>query len=118
MALEHNPAAERRGKAPCKSNIRTADSAVSKRSSKNFRRRPLGQAALFVLPPKSPKHSGCVERANAVSRYEFHQSCAGELSVGAPDIELAQFELLCNAYRPHQALGQMTPMQAYNQNFD
>ncbi len=66
----------------------------------------------LVLPPKSPKHSGCVERANAVSRYEFHQSCAGELSVGTLNVELARFELLCNAYRPHQALGQRTPMQA------
>ncbi len=48
--------------------------------------------ALFVLPPRSPKYNGCVERANAVSRYEFHQFYAGELSVGALNVELAEFE--------------------------
>ena len=74
--------------------------------------------ALFVLPPRSPKYNGCVERANAVSRYEFHQFYAGELSVGALNVELAEFERFYNAYRPHQALGQRTPMQAYNENFD
>ncbi len=50
--------------------------------------------------------------ANAAGRYEFHQSCVGELSVGALNAELAEFERLCNACRPHQALGQRTPMQA------
>lgn len=27
---------------------------------------------LFVLPPKSPKYNGCVERANGTPRYDFH----------------------------------------------
>ncbi len=48
--------------------------------------------ALFVLPPRSPKYNGCVERANAAGRCEFHQSCDGELSVGALNVELAKFE--------------------------
>ena len=48
--------------------------------------------ALFVLPPKSPNCSGCVERANAAGRCELRQSCAGELSVGALNVELAKFE--------------------------
>ncbi len=48
--------------------------------------------ALFVLPPRSPKYNGCVERANAAGRYEFHQFYAGELSVGALNVELAKFE--------------------------
>ncbi len=74
--------------------------------------------ALFALPPKSPKHSGCVERANAAGRCELRQSCAGELSVGALNVEPAEFERLYNDYRPHQALGQRTPMQAYNENFN
>ena len=74
--------------------------------------------ALFVLPPRSPICNGCVERANAVSRYEFHQFYDGELSVGALNAELAEFERFYNDYRPHQALGQTTPMQAYNENFD
>ncbi len=72
---------------------------------------------LFVLPPRSPNCNGCVERANAVSRYEFHQFCDGELSVGALNVELAEFERFYNDYRPHQALGQAAPMQAYNENF-
>ncbi len=50
--------------------------------------------------------------SNAAGRCEFRQSC-----VGALNGELARFEHLCNAYRPHQALGQRTPMQAYNENF-
>ena len=45
--------------------------------------------ALFVLPPKSPICNGCVERANAAGRCEFHQSCDGELSVGALNVEPA-----------------------------
>ena len=73
---------------------------------------------LFALPPKSPKYSGCVERANAAGRCEFHQSCAGEPGVGALNVELAEFERFYNAYRPHQALGQTAPMQAYNENFN
>ncbi len=64
------------------------------------------------------KYNGCVGRANAAGRYEFHQSCAGELSVGAPDTELARFERHYNAYQPHQALRQRTPMQACNENFN
>jgi len=35
----------------------------------------------------------------------------------AVEPELARFESFYNAYRPHQALGQMTPMQAYHENF-
>ena len=73
---------------------------------------------LFVLPPRSPKYNGCVERANAAGRYEFHQFYDGELSVGALNVELAKFERFYNDYRPHQALGQTTPMQAYNENFN
>jgi putative transposase len=30
------------------------------------------QLPLFVLPPKSPKLNGAVERANGSWRYEFH----------------------------------------------
>ncbi len=65
--------------------------------------------ALFVLPPKSPKHSGCVERANAAGRYEFHQLYDGELSVGALNVELAKFERFYNAYRPHQGSDKRRP---------
>ena len=36
MALDHNPAAERREKAPCKPNVRTADFIVSTRSATNL----------------------------------------------------------------------------------
>ncbi len=45
-------------------------------------------------------------------------STMGELSVGALNAELAKFERFYNDYRPHQALGQAAPMQAYNQNFN
>ncbi len=71
-----------------------------------------------ALPPRSPICNGCVERANAAGRYEFHQFYAGELSVGELNVELAKFERFCNACRPHQALRQTAPMQAYNRNFN
>ena len=60
----------------------------------------------------------CYSRAIATGRYEFHQSCVGEPGVGALNVELARFERFCNAYRPHQALGPLAPMQAHDQNFD
>ena len=71
-----------------------------------------------VCPVSKLCYMRAYSRANAAGRYEFHQFYDGELSVGALNVELAKFERFYNDYRPHQALGQRTPMQAYNENFN
>jgi len=37
--------------------------------------------ALYVLPPKSPKYNGVVERNNGISRDEFYSEFKGEFTV-------------------------------------
>lgn len=74
--------------------------------------------ALYVLPPKSPKLNGCVERANGTSRYEFYPFYYGQMSVGSLNLELQRYQHQYNHYRPHQALNQLTPMEYYNQHYN
>jgi len=63
------------------------------------------------LPPKSPQLNGCVERANGASRDAFYPFDLGDLNVGALNVELQQYQHHYNTDRPHQALGQQTPME-------
>jgi putative transposase len=66
---------------------------------------------LFVLPPRSPKLNGCVERAQRTHKEEFYQLLDPPDSlVELRRLLLAQ-ELCYNTVRPHQALGQLTPQQ-------
>lgn len=66
---------------------------------------------LFVLPPRSPKLNGGVERAHRTHVEEFYEvtDCTFEL----PDLthELLQWEHRYNTVRPHQALGYLTPLK-------
>lgn len=67
--------------------------------------------ALFVLPPRSPKLNGHVERANGTHASEFW-----ELSDAEPELEplraaLLAWETCYNTVRPHQALGYLTPAE-------
>ncbi|GKS58167.1 IS481 family transposase [Nitrospira sp.] len=64
---------------------------------------------LFVLPPRSPKLNGAVERANRTHTEEFFESYAGELDL--PTLRAAQrdWEDPYDHIRPHQALGYLTP---------
>lgn len=66
---------------------------------------------LFVLPPRSPKLNGCVERANRTHTEEFYQMSTAELTVAALGPELAGWERVYNTVRPHQALAYLTPRQ-------
>ena len=66
---------------------------------------------LFVLPPHSPKLNGCVERANRTHAEEFWQCYDGDLEVTAAQPALLAWEHRYNTYRPHQALGYLTPLQ-------
>lgn len=67
--------------------------------------------ALFVLPPRSPKLNGVVERANRTHTEEFFECYPGDFDL--PTLRTAQlhWEHLYNHVRPHQALGYLTPAQ-------
>jgi putative transposase len=66
---------------------------------------------LFVLPPRSPKLNGAVERANRTHTEEFYQVTPCSLEMKKLNRELRQWENIYNTVRPHQALGYLTPLQ-------
>jgi transposase InsO family protein len=66
---------------------------------------------LFVLPPRSPKLNGCVERAQRTHKEEFYQMLDPPESLDQLRRLLLAQELCYNTVRPHQALGQLTPQQ-------
>jgi putative transposase len=67
--------------------------------------------ALFVLPPRSPKLHGAVERANRTHAEEFYEVTAAEPTLEAFQAELRAWEIVYNTIRPHQALGYLTPAE-------
>ncbi len=67
--------------------------------------------ALFVLPPRSPKLNGHVERANRTHRNEFWELYDGDLEMPPLQQALRAWEETYNHLRPHQALGYQTPAQ-------
>lgn len=71
---------------------------------------------LIVLPPKSPKYNGGVERGNRIFREEFYaRKDLLSDSIGAMRCDLAKAVNKYNVYRPHAYLKGLTPMQ-YIQN--
>ena len=66
---------------------------------------------LFVLPPRSPKLNGAVERANRTHTEEFYQVHPCSLEMNQLNRELRDWERIYNTVRPHQALGYLTPHQ-------
>ena len=75
------------------------------------------EIALYVLPPKSPKYNGCVERRNATFKYEFYYRYVGDDNIDSVRVALQLYQARYNTYRPHQALKQDTPMNYYETNF-
>jgi putative transposase len=67
--------------------------------------------ALFVLPPRSPKLNGHVERANRTHRTEFWELYDGDLELPLLQAALQVWEQSYNHVRPHQALGYRTPAE-------
>jgi len=67
--------------------------------------------ALFVLPPRSPKLNGCVERANGTHTTEFWQITDEEPDLLPLRAALLMWETCYNTIRPHQALGYLTPAE-------
>ena len=65
---------------------------------------------VFVLPPRSPKLNGCVERLNRTAREEFWECYDLDLDLATVTPALRQFEERYNRVRPHQALQMRTPL--------
>ena len=63
---------------------------------------------LFVLPPRSPKLNGAVERAQRTHTEEFYQITDCSLEMAALNRELREWEKTYNTVRPHQSLGYLT----------
>jgi len=70
---------------------------------------------LFVLPPRSPKLNGHVERAHRTHTEEFYEVYDFPLEVAPLNRELQAWERVYNTVRPHQALGYLTPHQFLTQ---
>jgi len=70
---------------------------------------------LFVLPPRSPKLNGGVERANRTHTEEFYDLTDSTFELADLRPKLLQWETICNTYRPHQAHYFLTPLQFLKQ---
>jgi putative transposase len=66
---------------------------------------------LFVLPPRSPKLNGQVERANRTHTEEFYEITPFSLPIAELNRELQAWEQTYNTVRPHQALAYLTPLE-------
>jgi putative transposase len=65
---------------------------------------------LYVLPPRSPKLNGLVERMNRTSREEIYDLALHELtSIDEHNDLLRQQDYIYNHIRPHEALGLKAP---------
>lgn len=69
---------------------------------------------LFVLPPRSPKLNGGVERAHRTHTEEFYEVTNSTFELGDVRTDLLQWETIYNTVRPHQALGYLTPAMFLN----
>jgi putative transposase len=72
---------------------------------------------LFVLPPRSPKLNGAVERANRTHAEEFYEIVDSSFDLADLRPKLLQWEITCNTVRPNQALHYLTPFQSIEQLF-
>jgi transposase len=70
---------------------------------------------LFVLPPRSPRLNGHVERAQRTHKEEFYQMLDPPDTIQEVRKGLRTQEVVYNTIRPHQALCQRTPKQFYEQ---
>jgi len=77
------------------------------------------QVRLFVLPPRSPRLNGCVERAHRTHTEEFYEMVDSDFTITDLKDKLLEWEGIYNTVRPHQALDYLTPqqfLQRYKQN--
>jgi transposase InsO family protein len=74
---------------------------------------------LFVLPPRSPKLNGHVERAHRTHTEEFYEVTDANFEISELNRALLKWEEVYNTIRPHQSLGYLTPqkfLERYQQN--
>jgi transposase InsO family protein len=69
------------------------------------------QIPLFVLPPRSPKLNGHVERAHRTHNEEFYEVTPDRWTLPELNRQLLAWEHIYNTVRPHQALGYRTPLE-------
>ena len=70
---------------------------------------------LFVLPPRSPKLNGGVERAHRTHTEEFYEVTDSTFDLAELREKLLKWEHIYNTIRPHQALGYLTPLRFLEQ---
>ena len=73
---------------------------------------------LFVLPPRSPKLNGHVERAQRTHTEEFYEIYDGDLEMVPLNHGLLNWENVYNTIRPHQSLRYLTPLQFLRQHYN
>jgi len=64
---------------------------------------------LFVLPPRSPKLNGHVERANRTHTEEYYKVTDSDFDIMPINQALLNWEMIYNTIRPHQSLNYLTP---------
>jgi len=64
-----------------------------------------------VLPPRSPKLNGHVERAHRTHNEEFYEVTPLRWNLLEVNRQLLTWEHTYNTIRPHQALGYATPLE-------
>ena len=72
--------------------------------------------ALFVLPPRSPKLNGSVERANRTHTQEFYEVSNCSWTIPELNKQVIGWEYVYNCIRPHHALAHKTPLQFLKDN--
>jgi transposase InsO family protein len=70
---------------------------------------------LFVLPPRSPKLNGAVERAHKTHTEEFYEITDSTFDLADLKNKLLHWEKVYNTIRPHQALHYLTPLRFLEQ---
>ena len=68
---------------------------------------------LYVLPPRSPKLNGCVERFNRTTRDEFWAWYGGMYDLPTVRTALQRWTSRYNALRPHTSLAYQSPLDFY-----
>jgi len=66
---------------------------------------------LFVLPPRSPKLNGHVERAQRTHTEEFYEITDTSFEMKELNQALLKWEIIYNTVRPHQSLRYLTPQE-------